>query len=295
MTTGFGIDPILNANGDVTVGTTSDDLRRITGSLYSPGLISGGDVTRSSTALTYSVSNGVAAFPIVVDNSKPPKPQNRRTVLGPIPATVLNTTAPATGTRVDIIYAQQLTPATDNDSNVVVKIGTSLPARSVLLDSYIVSAGQANTNLTTRTGNIAFSIPYGASLGTLVNKTVLTSPTLNTTTKHTVISGSFYLPTDRAVNAFVTAGFSAVGAVRFSDTTYCEAGLELAVGGVTLTTWTTVGLHQAWAETTYREGYYFAEGTHTFTLKVFRATGPGTPILRNRGIQLMIQDIGPTV
>lgn len=286
MTTGFGIDAVKDAAGVVT-GTTAEDIRKIFGSLYTPGLISGGLVSRSASALTYTVGQGVAAYPIVWD----PNAHNRQTVLGPIPATTLPTTAPASGTRIDYIYAQQLTPATDsNAANIVVRVGTSVPSRGVMLDAYIVSANQTNTNAAVRTGNITYSIPYGATLGPLAN--VKLGANGGFTTRTTIGTGSFFLPTDRLLHVFVNTSLSASGAVRFSDTTYCEAGFEVFIDGILRWSWTSNGLHQAWSENGWRELYTAAQGNHTWRLDRFRAQGPGTPFQRD-GTRLTILDVGP--
>lgn len=292
MTTGFGIDPIKNATtGAVTSSTTSEDIRQITGTLYSPGLLSGGVVTRSASALTYSVSNGVAAFPIVVDNSNPPKPENRRTVLGPIPQTNLTTTAPTSGTRIDLIYAQQLTPSPDSANNVVVKVGTSLPARSVLLDSYIVSTGNTNSNVFARTGNITYSLPYGSTGSLFFYKKEPTNGTF--TGRSITLSGSFYLPTDRMVHVWLNAALSSQNAVGFDNSRYCEAGFDIFIDNVLIWTWTSVGLHQAHAEHHWSDIDGMNAGLHTIRLEKFRATGTGVPYIRNRGILLVVQDSGP--
>lgn len=291
MTTGFGIDPIKNTDGVITSSTTSEDIRRIYGSLYTAGLISGGIVTRSASAHTYSVSNGVAAFPIVVDTSTPPKPENRQTVLAPIPQTNLTTTVPATGTRIDIIYAEQLTPATDGSNNVVVRVGTVLPPRAVMLDSYIVSASNLTSSAYVRTGNITYSMPYG-STGTLFYYSKVAAGG-SLTTRRTLFNGTFYLPTDRMVHFWLNAGLSSSGAYRFDDSKYCEAGFEVFVDGVKIWTWTSVGLHQAWAEHHWGDIDGMSAGQHTIRVEGARFQLPGTPMIRDRGLLMCVQDNGP--
>ncbi|QFG12220.1 minor tail protein [Arthrobacter phage Racecar] len=306
MTTGFGAEPLKDGNGVVTVGTTSDDIQRVTGSLYSAGLISGGGVTTSPSALTYTVGSGVAAFPIVSDLSTPYKPQNQKTVLGPIPATTLTVTAPSSGTRTDIVYAQQLTPLDDNDATIVVNFGPTLPARAVQLAKFTVTAGNTSSNQFAKVADVKYSIPYGASLGRLVNYTSLfnspfTVAPSGTQPRSTVGSGTFYLPTDRLIRVSLTATVSANLAVGFDNSKYCEAGYEVLLDNNIMFTWTTGGLHQAWQE------YYWsgdialaANPTTARTIKVnhFRAQGPGTP--RGRGInaaqpyaRILVEDIGP--
>lgn len=289
MTTGWGIDP-LKSGGVVTTGTTSADLRQIQGGLYTPGLISGGKITRSGSALTYTVSAGVAAFPIVTGS-------NPQTTLGPIPGVTVNTTAPGSGTRTDIIYAQQRQVSVEGDPTIVVGVGTTLPARAVMLDSFIVSSSNTNTNAATRTGNIVYSIPYGASLGRLVNVTSSFNTTFNISADSTVGSGTFFLPTDRLVTVSLTVAVSANGAVGFSNTAYCEAGYKVFFDNVQTYTWTTMGLHQAWQEVNWNDVIQFSAGSHTIKVDQYRAQGPGTPKGRSLAGQpyarLTVTDIGP--
>lgn len=289
MTTGWGVDP-LKSGGVVTASTTAADFRQIQGGLYTPGLISGGKITRSASALTYTVSAGVAAFPIVTGT-------NPQTALGPIPAVTVNTTAPGSGTRVDIIYAQQRLVSVEGDPQIVVGVGTSLPARSVMLDSYIVSSTNTNTNASVKTGNIVYSIPYGASLGRIVNITSMFNTTFNTTAPSTVGSGTFFLPTDRIIQLSLTVSVSANGASGFDNTKYCEAGYDVYFDNVKLYSWTTMGLHQAWQEINWMDYVQFSAGSHTIRVDQYRAIGPGTP--RGRAYagapyaKIIVLDIGP--
>jgi hypothetical protein len=303
MTTGFGIDPLKDGNGVVTVGTTSDDIQAITGSLYSAGLISGGTITRSASAFTYTVSAGVAAFPIVVDSSPPYKPQNQKTVLGPIPATVVSTSPPSSGSRTEIVYAQQLTPSTDSDAVVVVRVGTVLPARAVALGTFTVNSSNTSSNAFLATGNVKYSIPYGASLGRLVNMTNMFNSSFavaatGTQPRSGLGTASFYLPTDRLCKVSLTVAVSASGAIGFDNGKYCEAGYEVMIDNIKKFTWSTAGLHQAWMEYGF-EGYQeMVAGTHTLSVNQYRAQGPGTPVGRSASAdqpyaRIILEDIGP--
>lgn len=284
MTTSWGIDPLKDANGVVTMGTTAADFRQIQGGLYSPGLISGGKVTRSASAMTYTVSAGVAAFPIVTGT-------NPQTVLGPIPAGTLTTTAPSSGTRVDMIYALQRTVAVEGDPSIVLALGTTLPAKAVLLDAFIVSSSNTNTNAAVRQADIKWSIPYGASLGLLVNRRSTFMG--NFTATATDLTGSFYLPTDRITRISIQVGLSAAGAVKFDNSTYCEAGYEVYIDDVLKFRWTSQGLHQAWAENFWSETLQLSAGSHTYKTVRYRAQVPGTPVVREGGAIFQIQDAGP--
>ncbi|UDL16780.1 minor tail protein [Arthrobacter phage Atuin] len=303
MTTAFGANPLKDGNGLVTVGTTEDDIQRIYGSLYSAGLISGGLVTRSASTRTYTISAGVAAFPLVVDSSSPYKPQNQKTVLGAIPSASITVSAPPSGTRQDLIYARQLTPADDGDANIIVEVGPTLPPRSVLLNGFTVKSTDTNSNQFTQNQNIKYSIPYGASLGRLVYvsssfNSVFAITQQNPTGRSTVGSGTFWLPTDRIVSAQLTVTLQANGAVGFDNSKYCEAGYDLFIDTTKVTTWTTMGLHQAWQEINWDIDMTMLAGSHSIRVEHFRAQGPGTP--RGRYVnaaqpyaRLMLVDIGP--
>lgn len=301
MTTGFGADPIIDGNGLVTVGTTEDDIRQITGSLYSAGLISGGLVTRSPTGLTYSVSAGVAAFPITVDTTTPYKPYNQRTVLGPIPATQtpLTTTAPSSGTRVDIIYAQQLTPANDSDANIVVRVGTVLPPRAVMLDAFIIASNHTNTNAATPTGDIKYSVPYGAPRGTpWFSYRSTFSGTFNDTPLNAA-HGFFYMPADRNVSFSLKTSLNSNGAVKFDNAKYCEAAYALYIDNFWKFTWTTGGLHQAMQDYNWEERGVILEGQHEVFVRRWKSAGDtaALPYQRygqgNLGLLFEIRDVGP--
>lgn len=299
MTTSFGAIPLKDVNGLVTVGTTEDDIQKIYGSLYSAGLISGGLITRSPSARTYTISAGVAAFPLVVDSSSPYKPQNQKTVLGPIPSASITVSAPTSGTRQDLIYARQLTPADDGDANIVVEVGTTLPPRSVLLNGFLVASTHTNSNQFTQNQNITYSIPYGASLGRLVSVSSSFNSAFginagNPTGRSTVASGTFWLPTDRLVSAQLTVSVSANLAVGFDNSKYCEAGYDLFIDNTKITTWTTMGLHQAWQEINWDIDITMQAGSHTVRVEHFRTAGPGTPRGRNSPYaRLMVTDVGP--
>lgn len=291
MATSWGIDPLKDIDGIVTIGTTADDFRQIQGGLYSAGLISGGVITTSASALTYTVAPGVAAFPIVTTGA----PQ---TVLGPIPAATLTTTAAAAGTtRVDIVYAQQRLVSVEGDPNIVVAIGTSLPARAVLLDSFIVTPTTTNTSTATRNADIKYSIPYGAPRGT---PWFSARSTFNGTFNDTHVAaaaGTFYLPSDRMVSFNLSTSLNSSGAVKFDNTKYCEAAYAVYLDNVWKFTWTTQGLHQAMADYNWEERLTVPSGSHVVRVDRFRSAGPGTPFQRygqgNLGLLFEVRDVGP--
>lgn len=293
MATGIGVDPTKNGSGVITSGRSSLDDRKIWGALYSPGIVSGGVVTTSGSALQYSVSEGVAAI----------KTATGQIVMAPIPATTVPTTAnTGTGARTDIVYVKQRFPA-DGDSNVVVGVAPTLPANALELMKFSVPVNAANTNAATRTGFQSFAIPYGANLGTLYDYTYTTTgplPQSLVRVGHT----TFYVPTDRRLRFTVTALLFAGGASGFSDSTYCEYGFLPNIDGGDFVIFTSPGLHQAWATYSWSEEINVTAGAHTTNLGMLRMVGPGVPRTHygidefgfgRQGIQYRIEDAGVSV
>lgn len=266
MSTGFGVDPTKDGSGVITSGMSALDVRKINGALYTPGIISGCQVTTSASAMTYTVAAGVVAIATATN------PYN--IVLAPVPATVLNTTAPGSGTRTDIIYVQQRFPG-DGDSEVVVNFGTSLPTNAVEIDRYTVGVGIGNTNAATHVGPINYSIPYGGKLPDLhYFEDTITGTLPNGLTRRGY--GSFTIPTDRRIRFSMTALLYAQGAAGFDNAHYCEYGFLPNLDGYDQMIWTSPGLHQAWATYQWEVFANVSAGTHTVNFGMQRMVGPGT-------------------
>lgn len=293
MVSGFGVDP----SADKTTGTSSSDIRKIFGGLYTPGIVNGAKVTTSATNMTYTVSSGVAAI----------STGTGEVVLTPIPSgTVTGAAAPGSGTRTDIVYAQQRYPSIEGDATVSLGVASTLPARAVALKKFTVSAGNTNTNQAVATGGIDFSIPYGANLGRLHyyqhTSTGINGALPNTLTR--VGHGSFYLPTDRRVRFRVFACISASGASGFDNSKYCEYGFLPNQNGADFVLWSTSGLHQAWESVYHETTMVLPQGTNTVNLGLVRLIGPGTAMghygvgsdgFGRNGIEFSVEDVGPAV
>jgi len=287
MTAGFGVEKAADGSG-----TTSGDIRKIFGGLYTPGLISGCLVTQSATDMTYVVSAGVVAIKTATDEI----------ILAPVATTTVPTAAaPGSGTRTDYIYAKQDYPSVEGDANIVLGVGTSLPSRAVLIKKFIVSSGNTKTSQAVATGSIDYSIPYGASLGVLhkfQDTTVGTLPTALTRKG----SGTISLPTDRRLKFSLTTTIQANNAVGFDNSKYCEWGFLPNIDGGDFILWATPGLHQS-LSTLYFEGYFNATaGTHTVNYGAVRISGPGTAYhyygtlggYGRVGTIFQVEDAGPT-
>lgn len=291
MTTGFGVDPVLDTNGVPVSGTSSQDIRNIWAGLYTPGIVSGGVVTRSATTMTYTVSAGVAAIPTATGEI----------VMAPIPATTVTTAAaPNTGSRTDIVYVQQKFPSIEGSSDVIVGVASTLPLRATLLANFNVPAGITNTNAATVAGPVDYSLPIGGSLGRLHYWQNKYSGALSNNLLRDGYA-SFYTPTDRLLKFQVTASLSAIGASGFDNSRYVEFGFLFYCDGGDFVLHTTPGLHQAWATYQYESIVSVGAGTHNVNLGMLRAGGNGQATTHygvdpagfgRRGIEFEVWDMG---
>lgn len=302
MTSGWGVDATVSANGTVTSGTTSADVRKVWGALYTPGIVNGCIITRSGSAMTYTVSSGVVAI----------SPAPGEVIMAPVQgAPVPTTAAPGSGTRVDVVYAIQRQPAS-GDSNVALEVKSFAneaaivpPAASQELGRFLVSAGQTNTNSATMLKDGAYSIPYGGSLGILhywQNKYDgdLTNGFIRQG------HGTYDLPTDRLVRYTYRTVLSARGASGWDNSKYCEYGFlfnnDRIGGSGDFVIHTTPGLHQAWATYEFSSFIVLPAGPNTFSFAETRIIGPGTAWQHygadnsgygRRGGEFWVEDLGP--
>jgi hypothetical protein len=217
--------------------------------------------------MSYTINSGVVAIKTATDEI----------ILAPVATTTISTAAaPGSGSRTDIIYVQQRYPSIEGDANIVVGVGTVLPARAVELKRFVVSAGNTNTNAAVATGGINYSIPYGASLGVLhrwqnTYTGLLSIPLLREG------HGTFTVPTDRRVRFSVNALLYSSGAVGFDNSKYTEHYFLPNIDGGDMIIFTTPGLHQAWAQYYWEHTINVSAGTHTTNL----GSGAGCNILRH--------------
>lgn len=291
MTAGWGVDATVS-NGEVTSGTTDADVRKVWGSLYSPGIISGAVVTTQPN-MTYVVSAGVVAI----------KTAQGEVVMAPISQTQVPTAAaPASGSRVDIIYAQQRFPEIESNSEVKIGVDTVLPPRALALAKYTVSSGTTGTNGAILTGGIDYSIPYGASLGILYQyNSTYNGPVANEWRREGV--GTIHLPTDRLVRFKYLGIHSSIGASGFDNSKYCELSVLPCIDDHDFELWTSPGLHQGWQSVYFETQRVVPAGTHSVSFLRFRQIGPGTVYQHcgwtngfyRRGADFIVEDAGPVV
>lgn len=289
MTSGFGVD----ASADGTSGTSAQDIRRIMGAQFTPGVLDGCDVFPSPWAMNYMVSTGVVAIQI----------STGEIILAPVDqATVQAEPAPTTGTRIDKIYVQQRFPGLDGDANVIIGITSGdLPPFSLLLRSYIVSAGATNAEAGVANSFKVYSIPLKGSLGLLHYWQNTYSGTLSVPLIREG-KGTIYLPTDRRVTFKVRAVLNAAGASGWDNSKYCEWGFLFGIDNGDFVLHTTPGLHQAWATYEFSTAIELSKGFHDVNLGSKRIVGPGVAETHygtdsagfgRRGIEFSVYDEGP--
>jgi hypothetical protein len=301
MTSGWGVDATVSG-GVATSGTTASDVRKVWGALYSKGIVSGCKITRSGSAMTYTVSSGVIAI----------STSSGQVVMAPVQGvSVTASSPPASGTRVDVVFVTQNQPG-DGDSDVSVRVlsfattgAVVLPDWSQEIGRFTVSAGQSGSNAATQIGDVIYSIPYGGTLGRLhywQNKYdgVLTNPLKREG------YGTFDLPTDRLVRFTYRAVLSAQNAAGFDNSKYCEYGYifnsDRIGGSGDFIIHTTPGLHQAWGTYEFNSTIILPAGKNTVSMAGVRTVGPGTVVQhygtdamgygRNGG-EFSVVDLGP--
>lgn len=196
MATSFGIDPTLNSNGEVTSGTTSRDIRKVIGGMYTQGILNGMNVTTSTTDLTYKISAGSAVNFISGGDG------DEHVLLPGYPTTV--TTAPGgTNARVDYIYVKQNRPEVEGNSNIVYGVTNTKPADGdsrLVIKTYTVPAGMTRTSQASVSGTIDYSVPRAAAGKILMEKRDSYVGYMNARSyQATILGGSIYLPSPRRV------------------------------------------------------------------------------------------------
>lgn len=185
MATGFGIGPDRSGNG-----TTPEDIQTITAAEYAnPGILAGCEVT-STSGMSYQIKAGAVVIELAKD----------RYVKAPVaPQTIPTDPAPTVGSRTDVIYIKQNLVGSDGNNAVVAGVGRTVPANSVEIGRYTVSAGVTSTNQATRVGDTKYALPAGSSLGTLASYVDTDGAVRTRGTVYKRGAVSFFLPSDRQV------------------------------------------------------------------------------------------------
>lgn len=301
MATGFGVDPTKRNDGVITSGTTSEDIRRIIGSLMSPGIVGDtGLVTLSKTDMTATVSAGSVVIPT----------GSKEAVIAPIPNTKVSLSAPASGTQSWKIYVKQNFPNIDGDSEVIVTATTGIvpPTNTLILDVIDISAGMTVASGGVSSYDKRFSIPYGSNGGALGWFTDTSNAIVDSANDRWVHSWThnFNLATDRKVKVEVSPTLSAVRADKvtaariWNPDDYTEMAYRVDIDGRTVVRFNTPGLSRSWSTYYFQHYENLRQGSHTISIYMARVSGgagypkrwySGSDI--NPGTKYVLRDAGP--
>lgn len=266
MATGL---PIPRWGTDPEQGTTVADARQMLAAMFhSFGVLSGCAVTTSSTAMAYAVAAGV-----VVGS----RGGSYGAVISAVPSgTVTTTAAPASGARIDVVYALQHDP-TQGEGDGIVSLGVAqgsagaspvkpaIPTGVVELAAYRVPSGATTTAGTTQSGNVIHAIPYGGNLGVLA-KSVDTSNDTGHVDYTTVTQGTFVVPMQRYIRADLTTSLQGV-VPGSGNSTDGSCYMRLLIDGVQVRSWERV-LNIAATSDYYSEIFEVSAGQHTYALQI---------------------------
>ena len=273
MTHPIGVDRYRDPDTGQVVGTAPLHVRQWIWSLYDtpdPAIAAGLRVI-GTASMFYQVSNGVAVFPYGEGQS----------VVVPVAQTQVATPeAPSVGTRTDFIYM---------DQEGVVRVGTSHPAGTVLLDRRTVRAGvTATTSTTSELGNRQYAPLRGASMGRLA---MWLDPLADLArvpdARREVTSQTFTIESDRQIECNLQITYDMSRNANTTDIGRTASFVwETRIDGVLRRT-VEMGV-QDFAETKMdRAVYDLPAGTHTISLvrerRLQGTTGNDYPIHRKGG------------
>ena len=246
------------------IGTTDADLRKILGYKWlNRGIIAGLSVTGNS-ALNYNVAAGMAVC-------------SKGDSDGKSEAYFAGGTSPdvtANGGSYDRYDAVWITShdITQGDSDNIVTLGVtqgtpaaspsfpSVPTYATVLAYMHVPAGATTMASATVADQGDFAIPYGSSLGVLLNKQYTSASDHSSTI--TIGSGNVSLPTDRILRISVTLTCSSTSGSRGS--VYAQVYLD----GTLIRTFEHVTQPTSACSGQYEDVWNVAAGKHTITVKV---------------------------
>ena len=265
MSTAFGIQQT-----SAGVGTTAADMRHILAAQWeSTGVVDGLAVT-GGTSLAYRVASGVCVCSRGASDGK---------VLAwwPGGATPAVSAANATYPRIDAIWLCAH-DASQGDADNLVTLGVTqgtpaaaptaptIPTYATLLAQMVMPAGATTTANATQATSVGYAVPYGASLGILIDTTDTTNGDVSATSERTISSSTIHLPTDRLVDIrFTITMYAPAGAASIYVRPYIDGVLvrsfEVALSGSSL------AVSQCFEDTET-----LSAGNHTVTVKVISAT-----------------------
>lgn len=283
----IGKDRQLDPETGQVVGTTPVDIQTWIWSLYrlptSNGAIAKGLEVSGTATMAYSIKRGLSILPA----------GDRLALAVPTEAIVLQTPeAPSTGTRVDNIYVS-------NDG--VIRVGTTQPAGTALIDKREVPAGiTATTATTSLLGDRKYSPLYGAAMGELTRwEDPLAFNATVSDARKKVGSLRFTVDSNRTMDIALQVSYDQKASANSSEDTGKAASYvwETWIDGVKRNS-IELAVH-SWGETKQnRTTFSISAGTHTVDLYRTRRLTSGGVIVNRGGAQtwpktsLAIIDVG---
>lgn len=259
MATGWGVDAVKNAQGEVTSGTSAQDIRRVLSGIANQGIMYGCEVNTSTSEMKYTITKGVVMNALVWGEH----------VLMPVYDTSITVSPNNTNsTRTDYVYVKQNMPEVDGNNNIVVGVTNTEPGtydRRYVLRKFSVPPGATTTSKATRVGSIDYSTPYGQSGRLLVNKLDTYNGALRNRSLND-LGGSFSLTTDRIIRVDMTVTFDKEPTITGSQSDRLMNYIH--VDGVQRATFST-GHIESETYTTQSWSWYtqLNRGEHNITLK----------------------------
>jgi len=279
MVTGIGVPAITGTDGAKIGRSALDDRLMVYADYTSLGIIRGCKVYATAAGMKWKIEHGNANMSIAVASRSAADGASKF----PIVAQVIDTTAaPASGARLDVIYARQNRPDLgDPDNQVIVGVvqgnasanpaTPTLPAGAVVLATYRVPSGISNTLGATLVEVGPQAVPYGAALGVLVSKTYTANQVQIKDSAQSLLSARFKLTEPRLLCFQLTCSARALAPIRPDKT---EVAMRVLVDGVEIREMR-FALDAAPGTFQYSEYRVFGAGTHTVAVNGNMANGNG--------------------
>lgn len=264
MATGFGVNPSL-VNGVLT-GTTSQDIRKIVeGMYYHQGILRGCKV-KTTAGLNYQVELGA----VVCEFSQ------GESVLVPVYATTVATTAPGASDRQDYIVVRQNMPNAQGEgsSSVVVEVVHTKPAtysNTVVLAQYTAKAGKTRTDEFVEASGFyrTYAIPTGTAGKYLFQGVDKNNTAIKPKKDLPWMQGNFTLETDRMIEIGVGATVDCAVSDGIPDALYAIVWID----NIRIVTFSSGKIDDSWSTSNYWVHNMSLEaGTHTIKIH-FEETG----------------------
>ena len=229
--------------------TKPETVQQITASLYSnysDSPVLGGYEITGRADLSFNVSAGSAVHS---------QGTGRATYVCSDAAQTALITPPVSGTQTWIVYV---------DSDGQVNVGTNPEAPFVTLGQYDVPAGCTATSSLTNTWNTNYALPYGATLPPLFDGTDRSNWAAGG--DFIVVSGAFYVPTDRRICLEITTSLMAVQAGTGNAVSQGSAYQRIVLDGSRIREMERQISGVAESTEQYREYATVSKGTHTVSL-----------------------------